>query len=119
MKNPKEIVEKARKLETSDGYQMIFVDVVSLFTNVPLKQTIHIILRMVYDEKLIKTKMLRKKMEKLSMYTRSTIHVQFIHIDGVMMGSLLGALSPTYSCANWKTSMFLSWALSFYIGQGI
>ena len=44
---------------------MISFDVVSLFTNVPLQKTIDIILRKVYTEKLIKTKIPRNKMKEL------------------------------------------------------
>ena len=96
-KNTKEFVEKARRLQIPDGYQMISFDVVSLFTNVPLKQTIDIILRKVYEEKLIKTKIPRKKMEKLlNLCTQGTPFMfngkMYVQIDGVMMGSPLGAL---------------------------
>ena len=97
VKNTKEFVEKARSLKTPDGYQMISFDVVSLFTNVPLKQTIDIILKKVYDKKLIKTKIPRKKMEKLlNLCTQGTPFMfngkMYVQIDGVMMGSPLGAL---------------------------
>ena len=44
---------------------MISFDVVSLFTNVPLNKTIDIILRKVYEEKLIKTKIQREDMKEL------------------------------------------------------
>ena len=97
VKNTREFVEKARTLQTPDGYQMISFDVVSLFTNVPLKQTIDIILRKVYKEKLIKTKIPRKNMEKLlQLCTQGTPFMfngkMYVQIDGVMMGSPLGAL---------------------------
>ena len=38
---------------TPAGYVAVFFDVVSLFTNIPLKKTIDILLRKVYQEKLI------------------------------------------------------------------
>ena len=48
-----------------DGYQMISFDVVSLFTNVPLDKTIDIIIKKVYKEKRIKTKIKTGKLRKL------------------------------------------------------
>ena len=76
---------------------MISFDVVSLFTNVPLKQTIDIILRKIYDERKIKTKIPRQKMERLLLLcTQGTPFIfdgkMYVQIDGVMMGSPLGAL---------------------------
>ena len=47
------------------GYKMISFDVVNLFTNVPLNFTIDIILRKIYDEKIISTKIKREDMRKL------------------------------------------------------
>ena len=46
-----------------EGYRYISFDVTSLFTNVPLNRTIKIILKRVYEEKLVKTN-LKKKLIK-------------------------------------------------------
>lgn len=44
------------------GYVAISFDIVSLFTNVPLQDTIEVILRKVYDEQLNETKITRKNL---------------------------------------------------------
>ena len=66
MENTKEFVDKIKKITVPEGYVMVSFDVVSLFTNIPLDQTIEIILRKVYDEKKIKTKIAK---ENRSYYT--------------------------------------------------
>ena len=62
VQNTKEFVDK---IKVPDGYKMISFDVVSLFTDVPLNKTIEIILRKVYDGKLIKTNIKRDNMKEL------------------------------------------------------
>ena len=86
-----------KNTKAPEDYVMVSFDVVSLFTNVPLKQTIEIILKKVYDERLIKTKIPRKRMEKLLyLCTQGTPFTfnekMYVQVDGVMMGSPLGAL---------------------------
>ena len=76
---------------------MISFDVVSLFTNVPLNKTIDIILRKVYDEKKIKTKIKKCDMRNLLYLCTKDVPFMFngelyLQIDGVMMGSPLGAI---------------------------
>ena len=76
---------------------MISFDVVSLFTNVPLEKTIDIILRKVYQEKLIKTKINREDLKNMLYLCTKEGHFAFngdtyIQTDGVMMGSPLGSL---------------------------
>ena len=76
---------------------MVSFDVVSLFTNVPLDQTIDIILRKVYDEKKIDTKIKRKDMKRLLLLCTKGVAFSFngdlyTQVEGVMMGSPLGAL---------------------------
>ena len=80
-----------------DGYQMISFDVVSLFTNVPLDKTIDIIIKKVYKEKRIKTKIKAGKLRKLLYLCTKEGHFTFndetyVQTDGVMMGSPLGSL---------------------------
>ena len=55
LENTKQFVEKKQKLKVPRGYVMVSLDVVSLFTNVPLDKTIDIILRKIYKEKKVKT----------------------------------------------------------------
>ena len=97
VQNTTEFVQKLKKIKAPRGYVTISFDVVSLFTNVPLRKTIDIILRKIYDEKLIKTKIPKKNMEKLLLLcTQGTPFTfndkMFVQVDGVMMGSPLGAL---------------------------
>jgi hypothetical protein len=88
-------VELIKKLNISQDCYMASFDIVSLFTNVPLKETIDIILNKVYDCKLIQTKIPRKDLEIL-LYccTRESSFVfnneYYSQIDGTAMGSPLG-----------------------------
>ena len=45
----------------------IFLDVVPLFTDVPLRKTVNIILKRVYSEKLINTFMSKRSLKKLNL----------------------------------------------------
>ena len=97
VESTKEFVGKIKNLKIPDGHIMISFDVVSLFTNVPLNRTIEIILRKVYEEKLIKTKIKREDMKELLLLCTQGVPFTFngetyLQIDGVMMGSPLGAL---------------------------
>ena len=74
---------------------MISFDVTSLFTNVPLEFTIDVILRKVYDEKLVDVKIPRKEMKELLLLCTKSVHFTFNgdiyqQLDGVAMGSPLG-----------------------------
>ena len=55
IENTRDFVTRIRNMKIPEGYKMISFDVVSLFTNVPVKETIDIIIRKVYKEKLVKT----------------------------------------------------------------
>ena len=95
--NTKDFVDNIKNTKAPVGYVAISFDVVSLFTNVPLRDTIDIILKKVYDEQLIKTKITRKNLEKLLLVcTQGTPFTfnnkMYMQTDGVMMGSPLGAL---------------------------
>ena len=90
-------MDNIKTTEAPIGYVAISFDVVSLFTNVPLRDTIDIILKKVYDEQLIKTKITRKNLKKLLLVcTQGTPFTfnnkMYMQTDGVMMGSPLGAL---------------------------
>ena len=49
----------------SEGYHLVSFDVVSLFTNVPLKRTIKIILDRVFEQNLISTTLSKRTLKKL------------------------------------------------------
>ena len=92
-----EFVSKLREITPPDGYEMISFDVVSLFTNVPLEKTIDIIMKKVYQEKRIKTKIKPEKLRTLLYLCTKEGHFTFngeiyVQVDGVMMGSPLGSL---------------------------
>ena len=92
-----EFINRVREMRPQSNRIMISFDVVSLFTNVPLEKTIDIILKKVYREKLIKTKIKRNDMKELLYLCTKEGHFTFndeiyMQTDGVMMGSPLGSL---------------------------
>ena len=93
--NSKEFVEKIKKERIPIGHKMISFDVKSLFTNVPLDETIETILQKVYAEKKIKTSIPKPILKELLLLCTKHLHFRFngetyIQIDGVAMGSPLG-----------------------------
>ena len=79
----------------NQGYKYVSFDVTSLFTNVPLKRTVDIVLKRIYDEKLIDTKLSKRALKKLLLdackkTAFSFNNVIYEQIDGVSMGSSLG-----------------------------
>ena len=89
---------------------MISFDVVSLFTNVPLEKTIDIIIKKVYKEKKIKTKIKADKLRQLLCLCTKEGHFTFndatyVQIDGVMMGSPLGSLIANIFMCELETSV--------------
>ena len=55
VKNTKEFTKKIRKQKIPKVYTMVLFDAVSLFTYMPLVETINIILRRIYEKKEIFT----------------------------------------------------------------
>ena len=97
MTSTEDFINRIKVMKPRSNQKMISFDVVSLFTNVPLEKTIDIILRKVYREKLIKTKIKREDLKKLLYLCTKEGHFTFngetyIQTDGVMMGSPLGSL---------------------------
>jgi len=81
----------------NDGYKFVSFDVVSLFTNVPLKRTLDIILNRVYKDKLIQTTLKKSTLKKLILDTCTKTAFLFNgklyeQKDGVSMGGSLGPL---------------------------
>ena len=77
------------------GYRYVSVNVKSLFTNIPLKKVIKIILKRVYDDKQISTNLkprtLKKLLKDCCTETPFSFNGELYHqIDGVSMGSPLG-----------------------------
>ncbi len=78
-----------------DGYRFVSFDVKSLFTNVPLKKTINIILDRIYNKKEINTTLKKRTLKKLLLdcCTKTPFSINgelFKQTDGVAMGSPLG-----------------------------
>ena len=78
-----------------DGYTLVSFDVTSLFTKVPLDYTIEIILRKIYEDNLIKTKLDRQEMKNLLYLCTKGLHFSFNgqmykQVNGVVMGNPLG-----------------------------
>ena len=76
---------------------MVSFDVTSLFTNVPLDYTIDLILKKVYRENLIKTKLKETQLRELLVLCTKEIHFSYNdmlykQVDGVAMGSPLGPI---------------------------
>ena len=98
MKDTFHAVEQVGKIDFSlldKGYRLVSFDVVSLFTNVPLKRTINIIVNRIYEEKLIDTKLRKHTLKKLILdcCTKTTFSFNdklYEQTDGVCMGSSLG-----------------------------
>ena len=93
--NTKEFVKFIQKQKVPDGYKMVSFDVASLFTDVPLEETIEIILKRIYISKEITTDIPKQKMKELLILCTKNVHFTFnnetyIQVNGVAMGSPLG-----------------------------
>ena len=79
----------------NEVYNFISLDDTSLFTNVPLKRTVNIILKRIYVDKVIPTTLRKRTMKKLILdactKTVFSFNSKFYkQCDGVFMGSRLG-----------------------------
>ena len=93
--NTRDFIDRLNRLSISTGEKMVSFDVSSLFSNVPLDFTIDIILKKIYNEKIIKTKLKRDQFKDLLELCTKDLHFSFNgkmfrQIDGVAMGSPLG-----------------------------
>ena len=99
----KDLFEAAAKINSvsfgdiSDEYTFVSFDIESLFTNVPLEETIEIILNRVYNEKKISATPMKRSLKKLLLdaCTKTTFPFNkklYEQINGVSMGSPLGPL---------------------------
>ena len=86
-------------------------DVTSIFTNVPLDETIEIILRRVYIDQEINTDIPKKEMKELLLLCTKSVHFIFngkiyIQIDGVAIGSPLGPVLANIFMVELKKILF-------------
>ena len=65
-----DFIQKIKSGRIPKGFEMISFDVKNLFTNVPLHQTIEIILSKVYQENKIKHQFLKAFLENFSIYVQ-------------------------------------------------
>ena len=111
--NTKEFVKYIQKQKVPDGYTMVSSDVASLFTNVPLEETIEIILKRIYINKEITTDIPRQEMKELFILCTKNVHFTFnnetyIQVDGVAMGSSLGPVLGNIFMVELETSVIPS-----------
>ena len=95
IKNSKTFKKRLKKMRIHSGYKMESFDVVSLFTNEPLDETIGIIIKHIYDKKQINTDTPKKEMRELLYLCNKNVHFTlnnktFLQVDGIAMGSPLG-----------------------------
>ena len=108
--NTKEFVKYIQKQKVPDGYKMVSFDVVSLFANVPLEQTIEIIFKRIYINKEITTNIPKQEMKELLFLCTKNVHFTFnnqiyIQLDGVLMGSPLGPVLANIFMLELETSI--------------
>ena len=82
-------------VQENEEYMFVTLDVVSLFTNIPLCKTVNISLKRVYSEKLINTSLSKCSLKKLTLDTCQKMVLSFNNklyeqVDGVSMGGSLG-----------------------------
>ena len=75
IKSSYKFVKSIQNTKIPNGYKMISFDVKNLFTNVPLDTTIKIILRNIYQERMLGTNIPLKKMEKLLFYAQNMFNL--------------------------------------------
>ena len=95
--NAEAFVNQVKNQRIPEGYKMISFDVKNLFRNVPLNETIGIILTKVYEENKINTKIPKSILKELLYLCTKHAYFKFnneiyIQCDGVAMGSPLGPL---------------------------
>ena len=90
-----DFVNRLNSLSIMNDEKMVSFDVSSLFSNVPLDFTIDIILKKIFNEKLISTKLKREQFKELLELCTKRLRFSFNGVmyqqkDGVAMGSPLG-----------------------------
>ena len=78
VENTKAFIEEFKNMLLPDDYKLISFDVTSLFTNVPLDYTISIVLKQIYGQRELETKISRKDMKDLSLLCTKKVHFSMI-----------------------------------------
>ena len=94
MQSSTEFVEHIKTKIVPRGYHLIFFDVISLFTNVPLDATIDIVLKRIYNNSKINTAISKREMKELIKLCMKDVHFNFnetkyVQKNGVAMSSPL------------------------------
>ena len=97
VQNTKDFVNFIKPQKIPSNHQLISFDVVSLFTNVPIDATIDIIIRRIYEFKVIDTRITKNKMRELILLCTKKIDFMFNSetftlVEGVAMGSTLAPI---------------------------
>ena len=105
-----DFIKKLKKMMIKDGYKMVSLDVVSLFTSVPLDYTIQIILDKVYQDEMVRTKLSRDEIRSLFELCTKEMHFSFTRkiykqTNGVAMGSPLGPVLTIISMVHLEEKM--------------
>ena len=91
IKSSKLFIKRLKKQKIPPGYQLVSFDVVSLFTNVSLKETINMLIKRIYDKNETDTNMAKQEMKELLYLCTKNEHFTlisntYVQIDGVAMG---------------------------------
>ena len=115
VKSTNEFLSIVRELEYSENRLLASLDVEGLFTNVPVYDTIDIILKNVYHHSTLQPPTIPEKTMKdlLVLCTTQTPFRNYngdlyLQIDGVMMGSSLGPTFANYYMPNLGEETFKS-----------
>ena len=105
----KEFMTTIKNVQVPSGYHMVSFDVKSLFTNVPLKYTIGLVLEQIYNKGELVTNITRSEMKEMLLCTKnvhfSYNHDIYIQRDGVAMGSPLGPVLAGIFMVNLEMSL--------------
>ena len=66
-----------KKENMQNGYKMVSFDFKSLFTNIPLDQTINIILKRIYDKAELRTSLTRSELKDMLLLCTKKVHFSF------------------------------------------
>ena len=113
IKNSKTFTKRLKKMMITPENKMVSFNVISLFTNVPLDETIDIIIKCSYDKEEINTDIPKKTWELLYLCTKNahfTLNNKtYLQFDGVAMGSPLGpVLANIFMVKRYVDTLFVS-----------
>ena len=70
----KHFIEINKHKKVPEAFQMLSLDVKSLFTNVPLEATIDVILRIIYTNQELTTSLTKKEIKELLLLCTKNVH---------------------------------------------